>query len=42
MNEMVPIIEGAQNMLKVVDIEGLTKSLSGMKGLGSASTVVSK
>lgn len=42
MNNMVPVLEGAQNMLKGFDMEGLTKSLSGMKNLGSAKTVVSK
>ena len=42
MNNMVPVLQGAQDMLKGFDMEGLTKSLSGMKNLGSAKTVVSK
>jgi len=42
MNQMVPVLEGAQNMLKNINMEGLTNSLSGMTNLGSAKTVASK
>lgn len=40
MNQMVPVLEGAQNMLKGFDLGGLTKSLSGMSSLVNAPTVV--
>ena len=40
MNQMVPVLEGAQNMLKNMDMKSLTETLSGMGGLGSAPTVV--
>jgi len=40
MNQMVPVLEGAQNMLKNMDIKNLTETLSGMGNLGTASTVV--
>jgi len=34
MQNMVPVLEGAQNMLKGFDIGGLTKSLGSLQGLG--------
>lgn len=40
MNQMVPVLEGAQNMLKGFDMESLTKSLGSMGSLGNAPTVV--
>jgi hypothetical protein len=40
MNQMVPVLEGAQNMLKNMDMKSLTETLSGMGNLGTASTVV--
>ena len=33
MNQMVPVLEGAQNMLKGFDIQGLTKSLENIPGI---------
>ena len=36
MNQMVPVLTGAQNMLKGFDLEGLTKSLGGMSAMASA------
>jgi len=42
MNQMVPVLEGAQNMLKGFDMDSLTKSLGSMSGLGNAPTVVTK
>ena len=36
MNQMVPVLEGAQNMLKGFDMSGLQNSLKGMSGLVSA------
>ena len=39
MNQMVPVLEGAQNMLKGFDMTGLQNSLKGMSGLVSAPTV---
>ena len=41
MNNMVPVLQGAQDMLKGFDMEGLTKSLSGMQKIGNAPTAVS-
>jgi hypothetical protein len=35
MNQMVPVLEGAQNMLQKFDIEGLTSGLKGLQGFGS-------
>ena len=40
MNQMVPVLEGAQNMLKGFDMTGLQNSLKGMSGVVSAPTVV--
>jgi hypothetical protein len=40
MNQMVPVLEGAQNMLKGFDMGSLTNSLKGMSSLGGAATVV--
>jgi hypothetical protein len=34
MNQMVPVLEGAQNMLEKFDIGGITNSLNSIKGLG--------
>lgn len=42
MNQMVPVLEGAQNMLKGFDMSSLTKSLGGMGALASAPTAVTK
>jgi hypothetical protein len=42
MNQMVPVLEGAQSMLKGFNVEGLTASLNDMKNLGNAPTAVSK
>jgi hypothetical protein len=42
MNQMVPVLEGAQNMLKGFDMESLTKSLGSMSSLGNAPTAVTK
>lgn len=39
MNQMVPVLEGAQNMLKGFDMESLTKSLGGMSSLVNAPTM---
>jgi hypothetical protein len=39
MNQMVPVLEGAQNMLKGFDMESLTKSLGSISSLGNAPTV---
>jgi hypothetical protein len=39
MNQMVPVLEGAQNMLKGFDMSGLQNSLKGMSGLVNAPTV---
>jgi hypothetical protein len=33
MNQMVPVLEGAQNMLKTFKIDGLTDSLKNIGGL---------
>jgi len=33
MNQMVPVLEGAQNMLKGFDLKGLTKSLGGISSV---------
>jgi hypothetical protein len=40
MNQMVPVLQGAQDMLKGFDIGGLTSSLKGASALGAAPTVV--
>jgi hypothetical protein len=40
MNQMVPVLQGAQDMLKGFDISGLTSSLKGASSLGAAPTVV--
>jgi hypothetical protein len=40
MNQMVPVLEGAQNMLKGFDISSLTSSLKGMSALGGAPIAV--
>jgi hypothetical protein len=40
MNQMVPVLEGAQNMLKGFDMSSLTKSLGGMSALVNAPTAV--
>lgn len=40
MNQMVPVLEGAQNMLKGFDMSSLTESLKGMTSLASLPTVV--
>ena len=40
MNQMVPVLEGAQNMLRGFDITNLTRSLKGVGDLGGAPTVV--
>ena len=40
MNQMVPVLEGAKNMLDGFDMKNLSKSLTGMASLGSAPTVV--
>jgi|LakMenEpi03Aug12_release.lakeMendotaPanAssembly.Ray.scaffolds.fasta_scaffold178369_2 hypothetical protein len=42
MNQMVPVLEGAQNMLKGFDMSSLTKSLGGMGALATAPTAVTK
>jgi predicted ATP-dependent protease len=42
MNQMVPVLEGAQNMLKGFDMDSLTKSLGSMSSLGNAPTIVTK
>ena len=42
MNQMVPVLEGAQNMLKGFNMDDLTKSLGDISGLGSAPTAKSK
>jgi hypothetical protein len=42
MNQMVPVLEGAQNMLKGFDMESLTKSLGGISALQGAPTVGKK
>jgi hypothetical protein len=42
MNQMVPVLEGAQNMLKGFDMESLTKSLGGISALQGAPTIVKK
>jgi hypothetical protein len=40
MNQMVPVLQGAQDMLKGFDVSSITSSLKGMSSLGSAPTVV--
>jgi hypothetical protein len=40
MNQMVPVLQGAQDMLKGFDISSLTSSLKGASALGGAPTVV--
>jgi hypothetical protein len=40
MNQMVPVLEGAQNMLSKFDVGSLTNSLKGISSLGGAPTVV--
>ena len=42
MNQMVPVLEGAQNMLKEFDMASLTKSLGGMSSLANAPTMKKK
>ena len=42
MNQMVPVLEGAQNMLKEFDMARLTKSLGGMSSLANAPTMKNK
>jgi hypothetical protein len=42
MNQMVPVLEGAQNMLKGFDMESLTKSLGSIGGLANAPTIAPK
>ena len=42
MNQMVPVLEGAKNMLKGFDMSSLTKSLGGMGALATAPTAVTK
>ena len=42
MNQMVPVLEGAQNMLKGFDMSSLTKSLGDMGALASAPTAINK
>ena len=39
MNQMVPVLQGAQDMLKGFDIGGLTNSLKGASALGGAPTI---
>lgn len=39
MNQMVPVLEGAQDMLKKFNVEGLTSSLSSMSKMGGATTI---
>lgn len=40
MNQMVPVLQGAQNMLKGFNMEGLANSLKDMSSLGGAPTIV--
>lgn len=40
MNQMVPVLEGAQNMLKNFNMDDLTKSLGSIKGLTGGTTVM--
>lgn len=42
MNQMVPVLEGAQNMLKGFDMSSLTNSLKGISSLGGAPIVMDK
>ena len=42
MNQMVPVLEGAQNILKGFDMSSLTKSLGGIGALATAPTAVTK
>ena len=42
MNQMVPVLEGAQNMLKGFDMSSLTNSLKGISSLGGAPIDVNK
>ena len=42
MNQMVPVLEGAQNMLKGFDMSSLTNSLKGMSTLVNAPTAFDK
>jgi hypothetical protein len=39
MQNMVPVLQGAQNLLKDFNIGGLTDSLKGISGLGNAPTI---
>jgi hypothetical protein len=39
MQNMVPVLQGAQNLLKDFNIGGLTDSLKGLSGLGNAPTI---
>ena len=42
MNQMVPVLEGAQNMLKGFDMSSLTNSLKGISSLGGDPTAMNK
>jgi hypothetical protein len=42
MNQMVPVLEGAQNMLKGFNMEDLQKSFNSVSGLGTAPTIAKK
>ncbi len=39
MNQMVPVLEGAQNMLKGFNVDGISKSLKQIRGVADAPTV---
>jgi len=42
MNQMVPVLEGAQNMLKGFDVGSLTNSLKGLSALGNSAATAKK
>jgi hypothetical protein len=42
MNQMVPVLEGAQGLLEKFNIGDLQKSLQSISGLGKAPTIAGK
>jgi hypothetical protein len=42
MNQMVPVLEGAQNMLQKFDVAGISESLKNMGSIAKAPSIASK